>query len=214
MRPGPIIPPVLMFGVFKSLATREQVFWDWFKRNENRLFNHEADRDRVFDELAEKMADVHESVTFEFGPIEDGKREFVISADGIRDAFPAVERLYLSAPRLPRWTFIKFRARRDPMGVEYEGVRVRPADVFCTIEPDRNRVGVTVYIRGYQDDRKKQYTAIAFLMLDQALGEYDVEEKVGFVALRDFEEASPLMKWPIRELPKAFDAFWGPNTDN
>jgi hypothetical protein len=203
-----------MFGFFKSLATREQVFWDWFKKNESRLFDHEADRDRVFDELAEKMIDVHESVTFEFGPIEDGKREFVISADGIRDAFPAVERLYLSAPKLPRWTFLKFRARRDPMGVEYGGVKVWPADVFCTIEPDRGRAGVTVYIRGYQDAQKKQYAAVAFLMLDQALGEYDVETKLGFVEVRDFEEASPLIKHPIGELSKILDAFWESNTCN
>ena len=108
----------MMFSLFQALATPEQAFWSWFEKNEKRLFTFETDRDRVFNELAGKLKQVHESVTFEFGPVEDGKREFVISADGIKDAFPAVEKLYALAPKLPRWKFIKFRPRRAAMDIE------------------------------------------------------------------------------------------------
>jgi hypothetical protein len=208
MRTSPIIAFVMMFGLFKALATPEQAFWSWFEKNEKRLFTFETDRDCVFGELAGTMKNVHESVTFEFGPVVEGKREFVISADGIKDAFPAVERLYSSAPKLPRWKFIKFRPRRAPMDIEYDGVKVKVADVFCTIEPDRNKAGVTIYFRGYQGNLKKQYTGIAFLMLDQALGEYDVETKVGFIEVHDFADASQLEKKPLSDVTQVFDAFW------
>jgi hypothetical protein len=194
--------------LFKALATPEQEFWNWFEKNEKMLFGFETNRERVFDELAGKMKRVHESITFEFGPVAEGKREFVISADGIKDAFPAVESLYASAPNLPRWVFIKFRPRRAPMNVDYDGLKVKVEDVFCTVEPDRNKAGIKVYIRGYQVSRKKQYTVIAFLMLDQALGEYDVETKVGFIEVRDLTEGSNLEKKHLKEVTQIFDAFW------
>jgi hypothetical protein len=197
-----------MFGLFKTQATPEQEFWKWFQKNESTLFAFEKDRDAVFDSLGTQMNKIHKSLTFEFGPVENGKRDFVISADGIRDAFPAVERLYKAAPKLDRWVFIKFRPRREPMDIEYDGVKVKVGDVFCTVEPDRGKAGITIFIRGYQTERQKSYTGITFLMLDQALGEYDVETKVGFIKTKPFTTPSELEKKPIKEVTKVFDDFW------
>jgi hypothetical protein len=55
---------------------------------------------------------VRPELTFEFGPIAE-KREFVISAAGIKDAFPVVA-LARAAPPLARRHIIRFRPRRDP----------------------------------------------------------------------------------------------------
>ena len=197
-----------MFGLFKATATPEQEFWKWFQKNEAMLFSFEKNQDAAFASLGTQMNKVHESLTFEFGPIESGKREFVISADGIKDAFPAVERVYATAPKLDRWIFIKFRPRREPMDVEYGGVKVKVDDVFCTVEPDKGKAGITVFIRGYQTEHQKVYTGITFLMLDQALGEYDVETKVGFIETKSFSVHSNLEKKPITEVTKVFDDFW------
>ena len=197
-----------MFGLFKTQATPEQEFWKWFQKNETSLFAFEKNQAAVFDSLGTQMNKIHKSLTFEFGPVENGKREFVISADGIKDAFPAVDKLYASAPKLDRWTFIKFRPRRSPMDLEYGGVKVKAAETFCTIEPDRGKAGITVFIQGYQADQHKAYAGVAFLMLDQALGEYDVETKVGFVEVKPFSAHSDFEKKPIREAAKVFDDFW------
>lgn len=205
---------VIIFSMIKAQAAPEQVYWKWYQKNEDDLFNFEKNRDKVFYRLATQMKQVDQSVTFEFGPIVGGKREFVISADGIKDAFPAVERLFASAPKLERWVFIKFRPRRSPMDLDYEGVKAKVDDVFCTVEPDRGKAGVNVFIKGYQVGRKRQYTGIAFLMLDQALGEYDVETKVGFIEVRDFAEKSRLEKKPLKEVTKIFDDFWKFQTSN
>ena len=153
------------------------------------------------------MKRINSSLTFEFGPITDGKREFVISADGIKTAFPAVEQLYATAPKLDQWIWIKFRPRRLPMDIEYDGVNVKAADVFCTVEPDGDKAGLTLYIRGYQPEQKKTYAGIVFLMLDQALGEYDVETKVGCIQTKDFSEKSELVKKPLKDVAKIFDDF-------
>ena len=199
---------ITMFGLFKIEATPEQEFWKWFQTNEASLFSFETNQEVVFDRLATQMKKIHEALTFEFGPVENGKREFVISADGIKDAFPAVERLYASAPKLDRWVFIKFRPRRTPMDVQYSGVKVKADDVYCTAEPDGGKAGITVFIRGYEAEQGKIYKGIAFLMLDQALGEYDVETKVGFIQVKPFSAESELEKKPIKELTKVFDDFW------
>jgi|SRR5262245_39161438 len=197
-----------MFGLFKTTATPEQKFWNWFQKNETTILAFEKNLESVFGALRQQMKTIHESLTFAFGPVKDGKREFVISADGDKKAFPSVEKLHTAAPKLDRWIFIKFRPRREPMDVEYKGVTVKAEDVFCTVEPDRGKAGITVFIRGYQAEHEKTYGGITFLMLDQALGEYDVETKVGFVATKPFTAHSDLDKKPLTEVAKIFDDFW------
>ena len=59
-----------------------------FTANEPDLFEFEKNQQDVFDGLWETLHRVHPSLTFEVGPVEDGRRDFVISADGIRAAFP------------------------------------------------------------------------------------------------------------------------------
>jgi hypothetical protein len=199
----------MIFSLFSAEAaeTLDMRFWKWFQEHEETLFYFEKDQERVFDVLAAEMHKVHPDLAFEFGPVEDGRREFVISADGIKAAFPAVESLYASAPKLKRWTFIKFRPRRPPMGVEYGGVKVKVDDVFFTLQPDGGKAGITIHVRGYESQHQKVYKGIALLMLDQALGEYDVETKVGFIEVKSLDETTPLQQKPLKDLPKVFDEF-------
>lgn len=203
-----LIIAFVMFGLFKTKAASEEQFWKWFQSNEVMLFSFEKNQDEVFGKLSDQMRKLHKSLTFEFGPVSDGKREFVISADGIKEAFPIVERLHATAPKLNRWVFIKFRPRRVPFDLEFKGVKVSASDVFCTIESDRGKIGITVFLKGYKTEHQSVYPGITFLMLDQALGEFDVETKVGFIETKSFEEPSALEKKPLADLPKAFDAFW------
>jgi hypothetical protein len=94
------------------------------------------------------------------------------------------------------------------MDIQYGGVQVKANDVLCTIEPDRDKAGLTLYIRDYQPEQAKVYAGIVFLMLDQALGEYDVEMRVGFIQTKDYADASPLQKVSLKDLPKDFDHFF------
>lgn len=199
---------ITMFSLFKADATPEQEFWKWFQKKETALFAFEKDQDAVFGELSAQMKKVNESLTFEFGPVKNGKREFVVSADGNKKAFPAAEKLFAAAPKLDRWVFVKFRPRREPMGIEYGGVKLKADDVFCTVEPDRGKAGISMFIRGYEAQKHDTYAGICFLMLDQALGEYDVETRVGFVETKPFSAHSELEKKPVKELAKIFDEFW------
>lgn len=199
------IASLVLGGCSRAKTTPEQQFWNWFKDHEDLLFNFEKDRERIFDQLGSEMHKVNPSLTFEFGPKEDGRREFVISADGIKDAFPEVEALYAAAPSLPHWRFIKFRPRRKPLDVSYEGVSVKADSVRVRIDPAGQIANLTVSIPGYTEVSGNAYRAVAFLFLDGALGEYDVETRVDQIGV-DGKPKESSRTYSLEELPAAFDA--------
>jgi hypothetical protein len=108
--------------------TKEQDFWDWFIAHDAEFFTFdpgiEPERERLFDKLEVELQKVHPKLTFAFGP-RGAKREFVISAGGLKSGFPAVASLVSAAPRLERWNFIAFRPRRPlPCVLEIGGGEV------------------------------------------------------------------------------------------
>src|SRR5271156_6235052 len=132
----------------------EKAFWDWFVCHEPKLFSFRAHRDdereSVFDELAAQLQRVHPDLAFEFGPNE-ARREFVISAGGIKGAFSSVSSLVGSAPILDRWRITAFRPRRNPVNaVEFRGKRVDPRDVQFALLSNEKMPGVRLFIPGYQ----------------------------------------------------------------
>ncbi len=194
-------------GIFRAdAATPEQGFWTWFQKNDAALFDFEHDQGRVFDRLAKEMHKINPNLTFEFGPKKDGQREFVISADGIKTAFPAVEALYATAPPLPHWKVIRFRPRREPADISYNNVSVKASSVRVHMEINGRIADLTVFIPGYTAENRDSYTAINYLLLDQALGEFDVETYVGQIRV----ESSPGIgqkTYSLAELPAAFDSL-------
>lgn len=193
-------------GLRAKASTPEQAFWIWFQNNDAALFDFETDQEKVFDRLAREMHKVNPDLTFEFGPKKNGQREFVISADGIKAAFPAVEALCSAAPPLPHWKVIKFRPRREPADISYKGVDVKASSVKVHMELNGGVADLTAFIPGYSSAEKNSYGVINFLLLDQALGEFDVETYVGGISV----ESSPHpgeKTYSLAELPAAFDSL-------
>jgi hypothetical protein len=193
-------------SLFGQKVEPEDNFWKWFTRNESMLFAFESDQENIFDKLAAELQKVHPDLTFEFGPEQNGIREFVISAGGIKGAFPFVEKLAESAPTLPRWTFIKFRPRRAKLSViQFQEASIDPKDVAFTIEPDGGKIGITLFIGSETEFDQKKHGQIGYLILDEALGEYDVEMFAGFIEFKPRETFSYLPKQPVTQLAAEFD---------
>src|ERR1035437_10708534 len=91
-------------------------FWLWFIQHQAELLTFEENQEAVFDQLAFQLQQVDLDLTFEFGP-PGSRREFVISAGGIKRAFPAVVALANAAPDLVGWKITAFRPRRIPLNV-------------------------------------------------------------------------------------------------
>jgi hypothetical protein len=166
--------------------TAQQEFWNWFIRHEPELFgfdsNQVAERERIFGELAIEIEKVDPDITFEFGPNE-AKREFVISAGGIKRAFPAVVSLANAAPTLGRWQVTAFRPRRTPRHiVEFGDKRVDPDNVQFSLLDNGKNAGIQLFIPGFQED-DANWKQIGYLLLDGTLGEYDVECRLGLIKM-------------------------------
>jgi hypothetical protein len=192
-----------------QVFTPEQDFWQWFLSNEERLYTFDPDdvevREKLFDELSAVLERVGDHLCFEFGPPEE-KREFVISADGIKDGFPAVVALKKTAPRLDRWEIIAFRPRRCPMPVIENNVTIDPADVEFSLFTEDDVPGIQLFLPGMPEvDAQKTYRSIGYLLLDQALGEYDVETAVGPIEMVATPSEAKPERFPLRELPRMFD---------
>jgi len=196
------------FGSCSKKLSTEQ-FWQWFTKNESMCFEFERDQDRTFHKLGKALSKYHPSLGFEFGSVENGKREFVISADGDREAFPAVEALFEVAPELERWTFIKYRPRRTPLTVGMDDFKLSPTDVEVMLSPDGEKVGLTVYVKGYVESNRDLFLGPVFIMLDWTIGEFDMATEVGFIECRPFEQEPNAERHNLDSLPQAFDRHLG-----
>jgi len=187
----------------------EQEFWSWFVRHEDELFNFDPrqidERERIFDALATVLNEVDADLAFEFGPNGESKREFVISAGGIKKAFPAVISLANAAPQLGRWRVIAFRPRRWPINVvELGSKRVDPKDVQFSLLDNGEKAGISLFIPGFvQGD--VDFKQIGYLLLDEALGEYDVETRLGPIEMLPREASLDGNRYPLLDLPVLFD---------
>ena len=186
----------------------ESRFWEWFQQNDDHLFDFETNPELLVGQIVRELQRVHASLTCEISSVQDGKREFIISADGKRDAFPAVVRLGDTAPALARWEVIKFRPRRsEPCMVGIGDMSFSSDDVQFTLEPEGGKIGVTLYLGDNEHFDEQAVGYIGFLLLDYMLGEYDVETLVGSVQFVPQAIPSKEKKRLLPELPAVFDTL-------
>ena len=178
-----------LFSCFNS-RNKEEVFWTWFKKNSSRLFHFENEQEEIFNELAFQLGKINQDLTFEFGPVQNGKREFIISAGGIKASFPAVEKLYSAKPEIAEWEFIKFRPRRDTIHtVQFHEKKIEPKEIRFLLfnDDERDKIGILLFLNGYNEFESDMYHQIAYLFLDQIIGEYDVETYIGAIEIQGFD---------------------------
>jgi hypothetical protein len=187
--------------------TVHQNFWSWFVKRELALFNFDPvqqdERERLFDELASELRKIDPDLAFEFGP-KAPRREFVISAGGIRRAFPAVISLVTAAPTLERWQVIAFRPRRTPNIVEFRGKRVHPKDVHFSLLDNERPPGIYLFIPDFRED-DADLKQIGYLLLDETLGEYDVESRLGLIKMLSPDSQTDGERYQLAELAARFD---------
>jgi hypothetical protein len=175
-----------------SAATAKKRFWDRFIHHEPELCNFDpkwiVERERIFDETAIELQKVDPDLSFEFGPNGKPQREFVISAGGRRRGFPAVVLLTDAAPPLKRWRVIA------------------PRDVQFSLCDTGKIARIYLFIPGFRAD-DADLKIIGYILLDEALGEYDVESHLGLVEMYSPQTPTEGNRHPLADLPSLFDLF-------
>ncbi|MDU9690152.1 hypothetical protein O0Q50_03155 [Priestia aryabhattai] len=189
----------MLKNLFKKKIT-EKEFWSWFEKNSEDYFQlDEKNYDLLFNKLGLQLSKYHKDLTFEFSvEISQGKREFIISAEGMISAFPAVIKLVEEAPTLEKFNIVAFRQRQNSeQEIYFEGIVLNTEDIFFTYREDKqmNCVDIVIYIKGYREEND-QFIAATFIMLDSLIGEYDVGVKLGeinFEPYQEEKEAQPIL---------------------
>ncbi|MDM5228526.1 hypothetical protein QUF73_20590 [Cytobacillus sp. NJ13] len=182
-------------------------FWIWFEKNSQDYYRlKEENLNSLFNKLSKQLSKINEDIAFEFSAdLIQGKREFIISADGILSAFPDVIELVENAPQLEGFKIIAFRQKsavEDISTIEYEDISLGPDDVYFTYRKNGDTLDIVLYLRGYDSDFEEWENA-AFILLDTIIGEYDVATKIGSIDMLPYKEIPNLKS--ILELPSLID---------
>lgn len=187
----------------------EQTFWHWFSQNSDRLFYFELHQEELLPEALEKIQNVHHDLVFEIGPEIDGKRDFIISANGLKEAFPAVIELSKAAPIYDSWNIVPFRQRKEDadLEIEIEDIILSPEDILFDYDYEDGRVNLEVYIDDIDPEDERVYH-IVFILLDNIIGEYDVEMKIGQIEIHTLHPDMNQNKLrTLDELPRIIDTM-------
>nr|HEX4316525.1 hypothetical protein [Kofleriaceae bacterium] len=198
---------VAVAACHRTPADPERAFWAWFADHAREL-SQMHDPAAAVARISPELDRVDDSMLVEIGRAGSDSL-LVITADGDRSRFAAIQHLVdLRPPSIPGWQVSALRPR-DPTrplpAVMMEGEQIDPARVKVVATPDASKLDVKLFIPGYTDDDKK-LGMLAFLLLDEAIGESDTELRVGRIDMAPVEQA-PAGATAVDQLPAAIDAL-------
>ena len=193
-------------------------FWRWFEKNAAAIAEEvqalrkqnkggEAVIGSASQAMAGRLKKLHPSLTYELGSEADWPIEVIISADGDVEAFPLVAALVSGAPVIEGFKITAFRPRvGDAYALGMFGKEVTFSQVRYEAWDEDDRMGVKLYIgvTGLEGD---ELDAMAFILLDMALGEHDVATGLGTI---EVAMGRPDNAKRLKDLAAEFDAFHTP----
>ncbi|MDH5633906.1 MAG: hypothetical protein OEZ10_13085 [Gammaproteobacteria bacterium] len=205
-----LILVLIPMGLFAK-ETKEQIFWKWFQKNQTKISQFEKNREPILDEITEQLAKYKEGITFEVSTEKSGKREFIISADGIKELFPSVEALAVAAPKLEKWDIVAFRPRMNDyaqFNLNYAGKEFVPSEIWIYTRVEDGNFDLIIYHPNYTDEERNAFISGAYILLDMALGEYDVVTGIRYIDHQKLP-SNPKEEGlkPFSELRRIFDEF-------
>ena len=161
----------------------QRIFWAWFEQNEEKFRDVEVpEKEQLLDELLDALHNYCEHLWFETGRAEDGCNELIISAEGDTSYFSAVRTLIATAPPIVGWRFVAFKPGTGfDFDTCYEGITFSPkAAWFLPLRSssDPSGLGIRVGYAHYDPALQKTFLAGTYIMLECALGELALAEKV------------------------------------
>ena len=199
-------------GIFtaRKASNKDAEFWDWIRQNKPEPIVNRDDLHQFNTAANERLREIDEGLCLQVGVNEEKEIEIVISADGIRDLFPTVERVVSAAGPIPGCQPLAFRQRMEVSELTYDGDDFTADDFLIEAYQIDGVIGLNVHVAGLNPENPGTEGNAAFIFLDCMLGEYDVATKIGpieFYSLADDPAGRGLI--PIQELPKVIDEISG-----
>ena len=201
---------ILMFST-NIFGSEETKFWKWFIKNKSALELVKSSDEPILNKLSEKLKSYNQDLVYEISLHTADVREIIINGDGIRDMIPVVLKLTKAAPNISGWEIIAFRPRmKDYMGfnIDYEGESFDPKNIWFYPITNEGYFDIILYHPDYKEENKNKFIGGTYIMLDMALGEYDVMTKIRYIDHQKLpsDPQSEGLK-PFSELRHIFDDF-------
>jgi len=192
---------------FFKRKSKEKKFWDWFSQHASIYFEFEKDQMNLFTQLKNQLNFINKDLVFEFSPVfSDGSRELVISSDGIKSAFPFVEKLVAADPKIKNWKIVAFRQpRKNIAQIRYENLLISLDDVFFRYVKNNGLLELELHLKGFYPS--PEWTSAVFLILDNVLGEYHTEMSIDSIEKKTLAEEQRSGLFPIRSLPSILESY-------
>lgn len=147
-----------------------------------------SDAVKVLDYVGFELQKIENDLVLELG-VGGGKNELIISADGIRDQFPLVDRIVAAAPRLLTWEVIALRQPKPrSTSASYNGTVLNHNDVKFVADMTMTPVDIVFYVRNLESQDDPRIGAL-FLLIDNLIGERSTATKLGAMEFRPLSEA-------------------------
>lgn len=189
----------------------KKAFWQWLSSHRAKIQEEISGPDPTnhrhwsIHELGRQLKNVSEDLVHEIGMADPSTIELIISADGIKAAFPAVIDLVNSAPALDGYKITAFRPRcADGFQLNVSGLKITDHMLTYRLIQESESINIELFIDCDLDQKTR--TIVGFLSLDQRLGEFDVA--TGFKWI-NFHNGRPTDAFPITQLAQDFDALRG-----
>lgn len=172
--------------------TKEEQFWNWFKKNEAQFFflnqiDDGDEKERILDELLAQLHIYCHKLYFEVGGEPDQKQNLIITAEGNQDYFDQVESLVKKAPHLEHWNVIAFKPIAEDGIIEINDIKLSPESMWFMPLNSKNseKIGLRIYIDNFNPADTETYLKAIFLVLDNLLGEKSNALDIGYVEIDD-----------------------------
>jgi hypothetical protein len=182
-----------MTSTFKSRVTK---FWEWYPTVADRFFETIEDGrcEDLTTEVSQFMDNTLPHMAWVFGPGENGGHSFTVSGEGVVAMQLLAEYWHSRAVELPNWTFYGSRQPSPPerlknMAIavgEQEQVDAESFVLKTAVDEDDKLIHIVAWHPAFENLPEEHHYQILFLLLDEALGEFGVEQWLGEIQVEPF----------------------------
>ena len=177
-------------------TTREQVFWNYFLNNKKileKFINSDLTDYTAFNKITDEIRNYSSLLFVEITQKQDGKYVLIITPDGNINGIEDAEKLFEAKPEIDNWIVEKFRQPKNELILEYGGIKIPSSDIeiIPNVDLENEKINLKVYIRNMNLD-EKNYQVIAWLYLDNILGEYNSITKIGYVDFFNLDDSKTI----------------------
>lgn len=181
-----------MFSNIFNTKNPEDIFWDWFKKNNDKFSNFRNEnsekQEKIVDEILEHLHECCSNLWIQIGGTSDEYTELIITASGNKDYFVNSRTLVEKAPQIAKWKIISLMPPLDVDEINYSDVYITLSDLayrpVINFE-DITSICIAIYVKDYSEKSKSEnFETAMHTFLEQIVG----EECYGYVSYVDFEE--------------------------